>query len=178
MVSRLLVDKGVREFVQAARLSSGHLSGIVWRIAGSPDPGNPASISTEQIQSWHDQGFVEWLGEVDDVAGLYAQSHIAVLPSYREGLPKSLVEAAAAGVAVVTTDVPGCRDAIDPNRSGLLVPAKDATALAEAVQRLADDQTLRAEFGAAGRLLAEQAFDIKKIVRQHIELYELLARQA
>ena len=175
MVSRLLIDKGVREFVQAARLSAKHPSRMVWRLAGSPDPGNPASITQEEVQGWHDNGFIQWLGESDDVAGLYAQSHIAVLPSYREGLPKSLVEAAAAGVAVVTTDVPGCRDAIEADQTGLLVPARDATALAQAVQRLAEDQALRTQMGAAGRRLAEQAFDIKKIVQQHIALYDFLS---
>lgn len=176
MVARLLTDKGVREYVQAARLSARHATPIVWQIAGSPDPGNPASISEAQIQEWHDQGFVHWLGERDDVAALYAKAHIAVLPSYREGLPKSLVEAAAAGLAVVTTDVPGCRDAIEAERTGVLVPPKDGVALAQAVQQLADDAERRAAYGKAARQLAEEAFDIQKIVAQHLQLYDQLAR--
>lgn len=177
MVSRLLIDKGVREFVQAARISAGHPNRILWQIAGSPDPGNPASVSLEQIQAWHEQGFIQWLGERKDIARLYAQAHIAVLPSYREGLPKSLVEAAAASLPVVTTDVPGCRDAIEVGRTGLLVPAHDAVALAQAVQQLADDPARRAELGAASRALAEEAFDIKKIVQQHMELYDFLTEK-
>jgi len=172
MVSRLLVDKGVREFVEAARRTSGHPSGLRWTLAGSPDPGNPASIGEAELADWQREGIVEFLGERDDVAALYQQSHIAVLPSYREGLPKSLVEAAASGRAVVTTDVPGCRDAIEPGVSGLLVPAADPAALAEAVSRLADDADLRQSMAAAGRRLAEQAFDIHKIVAAHLALYE------
>ena len=99
-----------------------------------------------------------------------------MLPSYREGLPKSLVEAAACGRAVVTTDVPGCRDAIEPGVSGLLVPVRDARALADAVLRLASDGQLRHEMAAAGRRLAEQEFDIRKIVDVHVDLYDRLAK--
>ena len=174
MVARLLNDKGVREYVAAAKLSAEANAQIVWRIAGGPDAGNPASVSKEQMQAWHELGIVQWLGERTDIAQLYAQSHIAVLPSYREGLPKSLVEAAAAGVPVVTTDVPGCRDAIEPNVSGLLVPVQDATALWLAVQKLADDKALREQMGQAGRALAETVFDVQKIAAQHIAIYESL----
>ena len=174
LVARLLNDKGVREYVEAARLSAEAGDAIVWRIAGGPDAGNPASVSKEQMQAWHDQGIVQWLGERSDIPALYAQSHIAVLPSYREGLPKSLVEAAAAGIAVVTTDVPGCRDAIEPGVSGLLVPAKNAHALWQAVQSLANDKALRQQMGQAGRKLAEEVFDVHKIVLQHLDVYKAL----
>lgn len=172
MVARLLIDKGVREFVEAARRTSGHPSGLRWTLVGSPDPGNPASISVAELTEWQQEGIVECLGEREDIAALYQQSHIAVLPSYREGLPKSLVEAAASGRAIVTTDVPGCRDAIEPGVSGLLVPAADAAALAEAVSRLADDAQLRRDMAAAGRRLAEREFDIRKVVAAHLALYE------
>jgi glycosyltransferase involved in cell wall biosynthesis len=176
MASRLLIDKGVREFVEAARRTSGHPSGLRWTLAGSPDPGNPASIGEAELAGWQREGIVEFLGEREDIAVLYQQSHIVVLPSYREGLPKSLVEAAASGRAVVTTDVPGCRDAIEPGVSGLLVPAADAGALAEAVSRLADDAALRRQMAAAGHRLAEQEFDIRNIVAAHLALYEGLMR--
>lgn len=175
MAARLLKDKGVREFVAAARISVGHSSGLRWMLAGSPDPGNPASVSQEDVEIWKREGFVECLGEQADIAALYRRSHIVVLPSYREGLPKSLVEAAACGRAVVTTDVPGCRDAIEPGVTGLLVPVHDAAALAAAVQRLADDAVLRRAMGSAGRNLAEREFDIRLIVGRHLEIYGALS---
>ncbi len=174
MAARLLEDKGVREYVEAARLAADDESGLRWLLVGSPDPGNPASITQAQYDSWCREGVVQCLGERSDVAQLYADAHIVVLPSYREGLPKSLVEAAAAGRAVVTTDVPGCRDAIEPGVSGLLVPPRNAVALADAVLRLAQDAPLRRGMGAAGRRLAEQAFDVRKIVDHHLNLYAAL----
>lgn len=174
MAARLLKDKGVQEFVQAARLTQGHRSGLRWTLAGSPDPGNPASISQETLEQWRREGVVELLGERQDVATLYQQSHIAVLPSYREGLPKSLVEAAACGRPVVTTDVPGCRDAVIAGQTGLLVPVKDAHALAQAVLQLAEDKALRARMGQAGRVLAQEEFDVEKIARAHVDLYDAL----
>jgi len=175
MVARLLADKGVREFVEAARLTSERKHVLRWVLAGSLDSGNPAGITAHELQQWRDEGVVEYIGEQSDVAGLYARSHIAVLPSYREGLPKSLVEAAACGRAVVTTDVPGCRDAIEADQTGLLVPPRDARALAFAVQRLADDPALRQKLGEQGRQLAERAFDIRQVVQRHLEIYGLLA---
>lgn len=174
MVSRLLADKGVREFMVAAQLTAKAQPAIEWRLVGSVDPANPASLQESEIKQWQAEGWGQYLGERSDIAQLYQQSHIAVLPSYREGLPKSLVEAAAAGLPVVTTDVPGCRDAIEPDRSGLLVPPKDAQALANAVLRLANDPAQRTQMGHASRLLAEQAFDIRKINEQHLQIYQSL----
>lgn len=174
MVSRLLTDKGVREFVEAARLSVGHPSGLRWVLVGAPDPGNPASITQEEFQRWQTEGVVTCMGERHDVAALYQNAHIAVLPSYREGLPRSLVEAAACGRAVVTTDVPGCRDAIEADVTGLLVPVRDARALADAVVALAEDPVRRQAMGLAGRRLAEEAFDIKKVVQAHLQIYAQL----
>lgn len=175
MVARLLADKGVREFVEAARMTSERRRVLRWVLAGSLDRGNPASITAQELQQWREEGVVEYIGEQSDVAALYARSHIAVLPSYREGLPKSLIEAAACGRAVVATDVPGCRDAVEADQTGLLVPARDATALAFAVQRLADDPVLRQKMGEQGRQLAERAFDIRQVVQRHLEIYGLLA---
>lgn len=176
MVSRLLADKGVNEFITAAQISQQRNDGIIWQIAGSPDAGNPASLTREQIMDWHQAGVIQWLGEQTDIAGLYQRAHIAVLPSYREGLPKSLIEAAACGRAVVTTDVPGCRDAIEANVTGLLVPAKDAQALADAVTDLGHNEAKRRRFGQAGRDLAERAFDINTVIESHLRLYGYLAK--
>ena len=178
MVARLLTDKGVREFVEAARMVSARRDGIRWVLAGALDSGNPAAITAQELQAWQSEGLIDYVGEQTDVAGLYARSHIAVLPSYREGLPKSLIEAAACGRAVVTTDVPGCRDAIEANRTGLLVPPRDAAALASAVQHLADDAVLRRQFGEEGRRLAERAFDIRQVVQRHLEIYSVLVDTA
>lgn len=174
MVARLLTDKGVREFVEAARLAAGHPSGLRWVLVGAPDPGNPASITDQEFQRWQAEGVVTCMGESDDVAAVYQSAHIAVLPSYREGLPRSLVEAAACARAVVTTDVPGCRDAIEPGVTGLLVPVRDARALADAVVQLAEDPERRRAMGRAGRQLAEAAFDINKVVQAHLQIYAQL----
>lgn len=172
--ARLLAHKGIREFVEAARLSQAQGEGLRWQLAGSPDPGNPATISAQEAQQWHDEGIIEWLGERTDMASLYAQAHIAALPSYREGLPKSLIEAAACARPVVTTDVPGCRDVIEPDRSGVLVPVRDARALHQAVRALAQDAPRRLAMGQAGRALAEREFDVRQIVAQHLALYDAM----
>ncbi|MDY0309491.1 MAG: glycosyltransferase family 4 protein [Castellaniella sp.] len=178
MASRLLHDKGVREFVEAARLSASRGDGLRWRLAGSPDLENPASVTHDELASWTAEGVVEYVGECADVAGFYAQAHIVTLPSYREGLPKSLIEAAACGRPVVTTDVPGCRDAIEPGVSGVLVPPRDARALADAIAALAGDAGLRERMGAAGRALAERDFGLDRIVRAHLDVYAGLTGRA
>lgn len=175
MVARLLRDKGVQEFVQAAKLLRERGVPVTMQLVGGLDAGNPASATQADVDAWQQEGCVEALGERSDVAALYAAAHIAVLPSYREGLPKSLIEAAACGRAVVTTDVPGCRDAIEPNVTGLLVPVRDAAALADAIARLAEDAALRQSMGTAGRALAEREFDINQVARIHVALYDALS---
>ncbi|MGW8307967.1 MAG: glycosyltransferase family 4 protein [Achromobacter pulmonis] len=175
MVARLLRDKGVQEFVQAARLLRERGVDVSMQLVGGVDAGNPASATPAEVQAWQREGCVQALGERSDVPQLYAASHIAVLPSYREGLPKSLIEAAACARAVVTTDVPGCRDAIDPGKTGLLVPVRDPQALADAIARLADDQALRQAMGTAGRALAEREFNIERVAGLHVELYDTLS---
>ncbi len=175
MVARLLRDKGVQEFVQAAKLLRERGVPVTMQLVGGLDPGNPASATQADVDAWQQDGCVQALGERSDVATLYAAAHIAVLPSYREGLPKSLIEAAACGRAVVTTDVPGCRDAIERNVTGLLVPVRDAAALADAIARLTGDATLRQAMGTAGRVLAEREFDINQVARIHVALYDALS---
>ncbi|MGB3426482.1 MAG: glycosyltransferase family 4 protein [Castellaniella sp.] len=175
LAARLLRDKGVGEFVEAARLSASRGEGLRWRLAGSLDLENPASVQTDELLRWQAEGAIDYVGECDDVAGFYAQAHIVTLPSYREGLPKSLIEAAACGRPVVTTDVPGCRDAIEPGISGMLVPPRDARALADAVAALAADEDLRGRMGAAGRALAERDFGLGSIVQAHLDVYRSLA---
>jgi len=172
--ARLLADKGVREFVEAARVLKGRAVVARFWLAGSPDPGNLTSISEKELSHWSKDGCVETLGYRSDIPNLFANSNIVVLPSYREGLPKALVEAAACGRAVVTTDVPGCRDAIEPESTGLLVPVRDAPALADAIQFLIENPERRKQMGASGRALAEREFAIEKVVDAHLAIYREL----
>jgi glycosyltransferase involved in cell wall biosynthesis len=174
MAARLLWDKGTGEYVEAARLLRNAGIDARFLLIGDPDIHNPACVPPEVIEAWKAGQFVELLGFRSDIAELFSGSHVVVLPSYREGLPKVLIEAAACGRAVVTTDVPGCRDAIVPGKTGLLVPVRDAVALAEAIRRLLEDHRLRQSMGQAARELAEEAFDVRKVVDQHLTLYRLV----
>jgi len=179
MASRLLKDKGVHEFVEAARILQSRGVNTRFRLIGDPDPGNPQSVTAESIQAWQEEGVVEGLGFRADIPRVFSQAHIIALPSYYgEGLPKVLIEAAACGRAVVTTDMPGCRDAIEPGVSGLLVPPRDAKALADAIQLLIEDADLRQRMGREGRRLAEKEFSIEKIVQAHLDIYASLESRA
>lgn len=174
MAARLLRDKGVYEFVEAARLLKTRRVNVRLRLVGAPDPGNPTSVDRSEVDGWAAEGVVELPGYRTDVACQYQAANIVCLPSYREGLPKGLVEAAACGRAVVTTDVPGCRDAIEPGVTGILVPVKSAQALADAIQMLVEAPERRLKMGKAGRELAEKAFSIDHIVEQHMGIYKEL----
>lgn len=171
MASRLLVDKGVNEFIEAARQLRGY-AGARFVLVGDVDPGNPTSLERAQVLGCADDGVIEWWGHRVDMQQVLAAAHVVVLPSYREGLPKVLLEAAAAGRAVVTTDVPGCRDAIANGSTGLLAAPRDAEALAAAIRSLLDAPEKIRAFGRAGRQLAEEAFDVSEVVASHIRLYQ------
>ena len=172
----MLRDKGVFEFIEAARLIHARGFDAEFHFIGDIDPGNPTTVTELDLEHWAQEGHVKLLGFRDDIPQQYAESHIVCLPSYREGLPKSLIEAAACGRGVVTTDVPGCRDAIEPDVTGFLVPPKDAVALANAIHKLIENPELRYEMGQNGRRLAEREFTIEKIVDEHLKIYrELLA---
>lgn len=170
--ARLLFDKGIAEFVDAIKLLNEQ--GIVasYQIVGDLDLGNNTSVTTEDINDWKSIPNLVVLGYQKDMSAVFADSNIVVLPSYREGLPKVLIEAAACGRAVITTDVPGCRDAIEANKTGLLVPVKNSTELANAIAKLVTDSKLRVEMGIAGRQLAEREFAIEKVVDQHLSIYQ------
>lgn len=176
--ARLLRDKGVFEYVEAARILKKRGVKAEFQLAGDPDYGNPTSISEKDLGEWIAEGVVSYLGYKDDIASVFKSSNIIVLPSYREGLPKVLMEAAACGRAVITTDVPGCRDAIEPGVTGLLVPVRSASALADTIQILIEDTERRQKMGCAGRALAERAFGIEGIVAQHLEIYRDLENNA
>lgn len=176
-VGRLLDDKGLRTLVQAHEILARRAQPVRLLIAGDPDPANPVSIPPQEIAEWGRRPGIEVLGHVADIREVWRAAHIAVLPSRREGLPKSLLEAAACGRPIVATDVPGCREIARPNINALLVPPDNAPALADAIGRLAGDAGLRARFGAAGRHLVEAEFSAAHIGEAVVRLYgQLLAR--
>lgn len=178
-VGRLLDDKGVRTLVEAYDLLTKRGENIPLLIAGDRDPANPTSIDQREIEGWKARPGIEVLGFVDDITKVWARAHIAVLPSRREGLPKSLLEAAACGRAIVATDVPGCREIARPGVNALLVPADDAALLANAITILARDPQLRQSFAAAGRQLVENEFASALIGRQILAVYDhLMGRTA
>ena len=159
------------EFIEAAQLLV--KQGCVARfcLVGDIDPDNPASLTAEELVRLSRETGVECWGHSSDMPSTLARATVVVLPSYREGLPKVLLEAAASGRAVVTTDVPGCRHAIEPGVTGLLVPPRDGVALSEAIGQLLRDPELAASMGRAGRRLAEDEFDVSLVVRRHLEIY-------
>ena len=149
--ARMLWDKGVGEFVGAARQLQQRGVKAKLVLVGDPDTENPASVPERQLKDWQNEGVVEWWGRREDMPQVLAQSHIVCLPSYREGLPKALLEAASCGLPIVTTDVPGCREIVRDGDNGLLVEAYNATALADALARLLSDPGLRQQMGLRGR---------------------------
>jgi glycosyltransferase involved in cell wall biosynthesis len=139
---------------------------------GGLDPGNPAAVSADEVSAWTAQGAVEWWGHQVDMSQVFAQATIVCLPSYREGMPKALLEAAAAGRAVIATDAPGCRDAVDGGRAGVLVPVRDGAAIAQAVLSLLEDPERRQRLARAARALAERRFDERAVLTEHLRVYE------
>lgn len=172
--ARMLKDKGVQEFVDAARQIKDAAPDWRFVLAGAAGYDNPSSIDPAQLQAWQAEGYVEWLGHVNDMTPLFRESAIVCLPSYREGMPKALLEAAAAGCAVVTTDVTGCREAIHPGVTGDLVPVRNSGALADAILSLIKDEIRRQEYGTEGRARANALFSVDSVVSQTIKIYEEL----
>jgi len=171
LASRMLWDKGVGELIAAARTLRDRGAPVRILLVGDPDSENPATIPIEQLEAWNREGIVEWRPRTDDVPAVLRGSHIAVLPSYREGLPKSLLEAAAAGLPIVASDVPGCREIARDGENAILVPVKDAEALADAIERLARDPDLRRRLGARGRELALASFTEEAVAAKTVALY-------
>jgi glycosyltransferase involved in cell wall biosynthesis len=172
--ARLLWDKGLAEFVEAARILRGRGAAIDFLLAGDPDPGNPAAVPEAVIRGWVDEGLVQWLGHVSDMPALFRSVDCVALPSYREGLPKGLIEAAACALPLVTTDVPGCREVVTDGEDGLLVPVKNGAALADAIARLEADPALRRRLGAAARAKALELFDERSVVERTLGVYREL----
>jgi len=174
LVARMLRDKGVVEFVEAARTLK--LEGVQARfvLVGDPDPENPAGIPGSQLKEWHESGVIEWRGYCHDMLTLFSEAHIVCLPSYREGAPKVLIEAASCGKPIVTTDVSGCREVVRHNQNGLLVPPRDSRALADALRTLIRDPQLRISMGRKGRAFAESELSLEKVINENFKLYEKL----
>jgi glycosyltransferase involved in cell wall biosynthesis len=174
MASRLLWDKGVGEFVAAARALRFREARFV--LVGAIDADNPASIQNADIEQWIREGVVEWWGHSDDMATTIAKADVVCLPSYREGLPKALLEAMACGKPCIATDVPGCREAVRHDDNGLLVPAKDSDSLASAIQRLLDYPDDRLRMGGRGRERAVVEFSAAQVIDATLAVYrEVLA---
>ncbi|MFQ5565059.1 MAG: glycosyltransferase family 4 protein [Paracoccaceae bacterium] len=171
MPSRLLRDKGVVEFVEAARILRREGSPARFVLVGDAPKENPSCVARDVLDAWEAEGVVAFWGYRSDMPEVYRQSHIVVLPSYREGFPKVLIEAAACGRPVVTTDVPGCRDAIRDGETGRLVPVRDSAALAGAMRGLIGDRETRLRMGRAGRELAERAYAVGEVARRHLDIY-------
>lgn len=177
LASRLLIEKGVREFVEAARRIKLKRSNVRFLLIGAPDPANPASILKKELDDWRVEGWVEVLGARSDIAHIMQQSHIVVLPSYYgEGLPKVLIEAAACGRAIVTTNMPGCRDAIEPGVTGLVVAPKNVDELVEAIQKLINEPELCIRMGIMGRRRAESLFNVEDVALRHMDIYRNLVK--
>jgi len=173
-VGRVLREKGVPELVEAARLLKSRGSGVRVRLVGAPDPDNPTALREPELRAWATEGLIDWTGPTADVPSVWRDSHIALLPSHREGLGMSLVEAAASGRPAITTDVPGCRQAVRHGETGLVVPVKDPAALAAAIARLAGEPETRHRMGLAARARAEREFAFDRaraaLARVHDEL--------
>lgn len=170
--ARLLFDKGIAEFVDAARIVRKRNPKVVFRIAGENDPGNPSNIPENILKNWKSEKSIEWQGWQIDMETIYAHSHIICLPSYREGLPKTLIEAAASGRAIITTDVPGCRHVVNDGENGFLVPHQDSVSLAEKIEILLNNPHLRKSMGIKGRARAESEFSNEKIISETIRVYQ------
>jgi glycosyltransferase involved in cell wall biosynthesis len=171
LAGRLVRSKGVVELAEAARMLRARGARVRVRLVGDPDPENPETVTAAQLRGWHAEGILEWTARVDDMAAVWSEAHIGVLPSYREGMPRTLLEAAACGRALVATNVPGCREIVRDGDSGLLVPLHDVAALADAIARLAGDDSLRRRMGRRARERVEASYGDGVIVAQMLSLY-------
>ena len=175
MASRLLWDKGVAEYVEATRVLRESFPEACFLLAGTPDSGNPDTVSDLDVERWWEEGTVKPVGHIDDMPTLLSVSEVVVLPTaYPEGIPRVLIEAATMGRPIVGTDIPGVRAIVEHEVNGLVVPVKDAHALARAIGRLLGSEQLRTEYGRAGRLKAEQEFDDRRVAEWFVEEYQRL----
>ncbi|WP_300464792.1 glycosyltransferase family 4 protein [Desulfobacula sp.] len=178
LASRMLWDKGIGELIKATKILKHKQIDFRTILVGKPDNENPRSIPENSLKEWHDKGIIEWWGYQDHMPEILSKAHIVVLPSYREGVPKGLLEAAACGKPIITTDVPGCREVVKHLENGFLVPVKDVDALAQALEEMIKDAGLRRKMGAKGRILAEKYFSEQVVVDKTMTLYrQMIGRE-
>ena len=173
--ARVLGDKGANEFVAAARRLRGDGVAARFVMVGRTDPDNPTDVGEPAIRRWEAEGALEWWGFREDMAAVLNGAHVVCMPSYREGLPRVLIEAAACGRPIVTTDVPGCREIVRDGENGLLVPMRDGEATAAAIRRLIESSDLRHELGARGREIVLAEFSVERFVAETLAVYDQLA---
>ncbi|RJP78739.1 MAG: glycosyltransferase [Desulfobacteraceae bacterium] len=170
--SRMLWDKGVGEYIDAAKQIQEQGMNYRFLLIGDPDPENPMSIPKSFLEKWHREGIVEWRNHSNEIPAIFADANIVVLPSYREGLPKVLLEAASCGRAIVATDVPGCREIVRNNETGFLIPPYDSKALAEAIINLATNHEKRIQMGKRNREIVVNEFSEEIVVRKTMNIYD------
>lgn len=178
LVARLLWDKGVGEFVEAARQLKSRYMEVEFCLLGFLDVQNPSAVFRTKVEQWESEGVVKYLGSTDDVRPYYMEADCVVLPSYREGMPRTLLEASAMARPIITTDVPGCRDAVDDGKTGFLCKARDAVDLAKKMESmilLTPEQ--RAEMGKAGRAKMELEFDERIVIDQYLEVIKEISNR-
>ncbi|WP_165742197.1 glycosyltransferase family 4 protein, partial [Pseudoalteromonas sp. Z1A6] len=172
MACRLLKEKGVYQYIEAARIVKEQYPNTEFLLVGTPDLENPNTVKQIEIDSWVNKNLITYLGHRSDIPAVFADANIVCLPSfYGEGVPKVLIEAAACGRSIVTTDNPGCRDAVIEGETGLTVPIRDARALAIAIQKLISEPELRVSMGNKARAFAEAEFDVDSVVSKHLDIY-------
>lgn len=173
LVARLLKDKGISEYIEAGKILHERKANVSLLLVGDIDAENISSMSVQDIQNAHNAGYIQWLGPRTDIAKIYSHAHIACLPSYREGLPKSLIEAASCGLPIITTNVPGCRQMVINGENGLLVEAKSGSAISEAITYLLTKPELMNRMALYSRKIAIEKFDHKHIVKTFFKIYKL-----
>jgi glycosyltransferase involved in cell wall biosynthesis len=171
VVGRMLWDKGIAEFIAAARALKAEGSKARFVMVGGTDP-NPSSVPEAELRRWSEEGVVEWWGKRDNMPDIWRQADVACLPSYAEGLPKTLLEAAATGLPLVATDIPGCREIAREGVTGLLVTKGDPVSLADALRRMIESPELRQRLGANSRVVAEREFTVQSVIKQTLEVYQ------
>ncbi len=178
LAARMLWDKGIGEFVEAARLLRKQSIKARFVLVGAPDMDNPEAIEESQLEAWQNEGVIEWWGQQNDMPSIFRQSHIICLPSYAEGLPRVLIEAAASARPIVTTDVPGCREIVKNGENGFLILPRSAEALAQSLYVLILDPELRKQMGKKGREMAVLGFSKEQVNDETISLYKALNEQS
>jgi len=172
LIARLLGDKGIREYVEAARKVRATWADAEFHLVGGADP-SPDGISENEVSNWNDRGDIIWHDHLSDVRNAIAKAHVYVLPSYREGTPRTVLEAMSMGRPIITTDAPGCRETVVPDVNGMLVPVKNSDALAGAMVQFLEQPNLIARMGIESRKMAEQKYDVHKVNAEMLEAMKL-----